>query len=221
MFEGYKLWAAKKEVQKRVEPLKKVDDKIDYLEKMARKKSSLAPITRDALYSELGDLYLDKFEHQEKAYGRLVVGHGFDSLFKAVESYVNSGDLVRAKNLLNSNAKVTLRPADGGEDKKITLQEACNSAEYASEISREKGRLMKIIERLELKKQGKWKGGFGGYYRASTATMAIIGILGGIFFLSSNITGNVIGLNQTSSNWIGIVLFIIGIIGAFAYFKRR
>ena len=55
----------------------------------------------------------------------------------------------------------------------------------------------------------------------TAATTAIIGIIGGIFFLSSNITGNVIGLNQTSSNWIGGVLFLIGLVGAFAYFKKR
>lgn len=50
----------------------------------------------------------------------------------------------------------------------------------------------------------------------------IIGLVGGLFFLSSNLTGNVIGnLNQTSSNWIGGFLFLIGLVGAFAYFKRR
>lgn len=52
------------------------------------------------------------------------------------------------------------------------------------------------------------------------ATTAIL-ILGSFFFLSSNLTGNVIGsLNQTSSNWIGAGLFLIGLIGAFVYFRR-
>lgn len=53
-------------------------------------------------------------------------------------------------------------------------------------------------------------------------TLAIIGLAGGIFFLSNNFTGNVIGsLNQTSSNIIGAVLFFVGILGAFFYFRRR
>jgi hypothetical protein len=57
--------------------------------------------------------------------------------------------------------------------------------------------------------------------RRKVLAPAIIGIVVGIFFLSSNITGNVIGsLNQTSSNWIGIILFVIGLIGAFAYFRK-
>ena len=55
-----------------------------------------------------------------------------------------------------------------------------------------------------------------------SSSMAVVGILTGLFFLSSNLAGNVIGsLNQTSSNWIGGVLFIIGLVGAFAYFRRR
>ena len=40
--------------------------------------------------------------------------------------------------------------------------------------------------------------------------------------LSSNITGNVVGnLNQTSSNWIGGILFIVGLFGVFFYFRKR
>lgn len=52
------------------------------------------------------------------------------------------------------------------------------------------------------------------------AAVILIGILGGIFFLSPNITGNVIGnLNSPTSNAIGGILMIIGIIAAFFYLK--
>ncbi|MEK6926905.1 MAG: hypothetical protein AABX11_00585 [Nanoarchaeota archaeon] len=55
-----------------------------------------------------------------------------------------------------------------------------------------------------------------------TSVVAISGLVGGLLFLSSNITGNVIGgLNQVSSNWIGGVLFVIGLIGAFTYLRNR
>lgn len=60
----------------------------------------------------------------------------------------------------------------------------------------------------------------GGLEKA-TRMAGIVGLIGGLFFLSSNITGNVIGINQTSSNWIGGILFFIGIIGIVTYFKRR
>ena len=49
---------------------------------------------------------------------------------------------------------------------------------------------------------------------------AIISLLGGLFFLSSNVTGNVIG-SQSSSNIIGAILLIIGLISGFFWFKKR
>lgn len=53
------------------------------------------------------------------------------------------------------------------------------------------------------------------------AITAIMGITLGLLFLSSNITGNVIGSGNGSANLAGIALLIIGIIGAFVYFKRK
>ena len=49
----------------------------------------------------------------------------------------------------------------------------------------------------------------------------IIGILGGLFFLSSNMTGKVVGLSQNYSNGIGASLMIIGLIGTFFLMKKR
>jgi len=66
---------------------------------------------------------------------------------------------------------------------------------------------------------------FRGLEKATTAAAAIIGLFGGILFLSNGITGNVIGnfTNMTNStmNWIGGVLFAVGLVGAFMYFRRR
>lgn len=74
------------------------------------------------------------------------------------------------------------------------------------------------VARLERKLQERNRSLSG---RLSVAA-SIIGVFGGLFFFSSNMTGNVINnLNQTSSNWIGGILFIIGLIGAFAYFKIK
>lgn len=58
--------------------------------------------------------------------------------------------------------------------------------------------------------------------RRVSAIIGIAGICSSLFFLSSSLTGNAVSsLNQAHSNWIGGVLFVIGIIGAFAYFKRK
>ena len=52
--------------------------------------------------------------------------------------------------------------------------------------------------------------------------LAIIGFCAGIFFLSLNLTGNAVGnLNPTFSNWIGGVLFISGLIGAFFALRKN
>jgi len=62
----------------------------------------------------------------------------------------------------------------------------------------------------------------GGLANKTFAILGIAGILAGLFFLSSNITGNAIGnFNQTSTNLTGGVLLVIGLIGAFAYFRKK
>ncbi|MBI2047043.1 hypothetical protein HYT26_02675 [Candidatus Pacearchaeota archaeon] len=55
-----------------------------------------------------------------------------------------------------------------------------------------------------------------------SATTAIIGLLGSIFFLSANLTGNVISnLSLKTSNMIGVVLFLVGVVGGLFYFRRK
>lgn len=55
---------------------------------------------------------------------------------------------------------------------------------------------------------------------AGIISLAGLGL--GIFFLSSNISGNVVGsLNQTSSNWIGGILFIVGIVAGFFWLRNK
>ena len=54
------------------------------------------------------------------------------------------------------------------------------------------------------------------------ASIATVAILSGIFFLSSNVTGNVISnLSNITSSWIGGVLFCIGLVSCFFWVKSR
>lgn len=51
---------------------------------------------------------------------------------------------------------------------------------------------------------------------------AIIGLIGGIFFFSNNITGNVIAdISVNTASFIGAGLFIVGLIGALFYFRSK
>ena len=70
-------------------------------------------------------------------------------------------------------------------------------------------------ERLEKVKKGKWHGLEG------KVAVALVLIIGSIFFLSPNITGNVIGnLSNNNSNFLGAILFILGI-GFLLFIFRR
>lgn len=54
------------------------------------------------------------------------------------------------------------------------------------------------------------------------AFVGIGSLLFSLLFLSQNITGNVIlSNNPTTSNWIGGILFLVGIVGAFFWFKTK
>lgn len=52
--------------------------------------------------------------------------------------------------------------------------------------------------------------------------LAVGGLVAGLAFLSFNITGNVVSnLSQKNSNIVGVVLFVLGIMASFFYFKGR
>jgi hypothetical protein len=55
-----------------------------------------------------------------------------------------------------------------------------------------------------------------------TSILAIVGFVIGIFFLQPNITGNVIAnLNSVTTNGIGAVFLLIGVVGTFLYFRKK
>lgn len=61
----------------------------------------------------------------------------------------------------------------------------------------------------------------GGLENAA-ATASIVGVLGGIFFLSANITGNAIAnMTNSTSNFLGAGLLIIGLVSGFFWIKGK
>jgi len=60
-----------------------------------------------------------------------------------------------------------------------------------------------------------------GFGQRAIATASIIGLVGGIFFLSSNVTGNVTGLSTGSSSLIGVLLLVIGFVSGYFWVKGR
>ena len=78
-------------------------------------------------------------------------------------------------------------------------------------------RLIKIGKYLQRREDRKKSGGLENL----SATIAIIGLIGGLFFLSSNFTGNVIGLNQSIGNILAAVLLIVGLVAGFFWVRSR
>jgi hypothetical protein len=61
-----------------------------------------------------------------------------------------------------------------------------------------------------------------GKLEKATATAAIAGILGGIFFLSTNITGNAIAdMTTKTTSFLGAGLLIVGLVAGFFWLKGR
>ncbi|OGJ17922.1 hypothetical protein A3K73_02475 [Candidatus Pacearchaeota archaeon RBG_13_36_9] len=49
----------------------------------------------------------------------------------------------------------------------------------------------------------------------------IVGLIGGMLFLSPNITGNAVGVNELASNIFGTVLLVTGLIGSFFWLRSH
>lgn len=81
------------------------------------------------------------------------------------------------------------------------------------EFDMEKGGLVKKTEQSRTLKSSK--------IEQTVLAAAYFSLILSILFFSSNLTGNVIGTSQSSSNIIGGTLFLIGIIAALIYFKNR
>jgi hypothetical protein len=102
-----------------------------------------------------------------------------------------------------------------GEPERINTERLMNSYERAREedIRVEHQRedvqgLVRSKERSNLEK--------------ATATASIVGVLGGIFFLSTNITGNAIAdMTTKTTSFLGAGLLIVGLVAGFFWVKSR
>lgn len=55
-----------------------------------------------------------------------------------------------------------------------------------------------------------------------SSVVALLGVIGGLFFLSPNLTGNVVAnASQTTSSWIGGVLLLIGLVGVYVFVRNK
>ncbi|GAI85504.1 unnamed protein product [marine sediment metagenome] len=58
--------------------------------------------------------------------------------------------------------------------------------------------------------------------RLGFAIAAMISLVGALFFSVFSLTGSVIqGLNESNSRWIGIILFVVGLVFTFLYNRTK
>ncbi len=119
---------------------------------------------------------------------------------------VRKGDKLRTLNAIDKRVYRLLKKE--GLDSKIS-QDTLQISEYTVDLGR------KVEDAIEkVKGQSDLEG--------RIVTTAILGFVLGIFFLSPSITGNVIAnLSQTTSNSIGFVLLLIGLISGILFYFRK
>jgi tetratricopeptide (TPR) repeat protein len=206
--------------------------KISYLQNILIKKPRLLnEKTKYALYETLGDLYNQQKEYATAATAYMKAGKrqkASEEAIKAIEStrpgerYSKPADILHKLGETDKAAEA-LRKIEKYEASAIAWKQAAIDAKRAGHndvAMRYLANAREDSERLEAVKETSKeiiKGRervFGELERtAAAATAALVGIFGGFYFFTPNITGNAIGsLSSTGSNWIGGILFIIGIL---------
>ncbi len=128
-------------------------------------------------------------------------------------AYARAGDLLKKKGDHLAAGRSYLHAARYGRDAKFIKGSPGGApndetiAEWREEGDRELFRSGSFIDK-------------DGLSRRLLVSVALIGLLGTTAFLFQNFTGNVIGANS-NSNVFGAIFFVIGITGAFLYFRKR
>jgi len=167
--------------------------------------------------------------------GTKYYGKDRNCLLKAAELYEQEGDLEKAayalqvcgEGLYDSNPVISLRTAKLFEKAAEKTENLYVKREFLKETKERLeqggagvgavriGRKLKSLEEEIQMEEEKWK-------NKGIATTSILGILGGIFFLSSNITGNAIAdLTTKTTSFLGAGLLIVGLIAGFFYIKDK
>ena len=96
------------------------------------------------------------------------------------------------------------------------------AAVYLTIVTSAAGAQLSHLEKEREKRGGRKPSvkSLGGLEGKLPAVIAISGLVLSLFFLSG-ITGNVTGLNNSTQSFLGVVLFVIGVISAVWYFKRK
>ncbi len=170
---------------------------------LTRKSNLLAPKTKESIYKRLTEIYLKKgrvleasryYAHENLAGSEHLISP--ESMHLQAEFLDQQGYHEEAERIRNSEAEI----------KGYATQRNLKKMNYAlSDLERELN--------IDLYNKA----------RAKKAVVApVVAVLGGLFCLSPNLTGNVIGNSSlNSSNLLGITLLLVGIVGALIVVRSK
>ncbi len=204
----------KEEIRRHMAHLSHPLAKVKYLEKVLKKEKNLSKRTLKNVKSTWYDLYME-IASSERNHAKNV--ESADHFAEAYHAYRKAGNIF--ENLGNhyeneDQAVCRLNAYTGAIGSFIDANNAYKK--HYRGLSNQ--RLLDNIRELEEKREIErniW------IPKRISVTTSIIGIVSGIFFLSPNLTGNVVGnLNQTSTNFIGGGFLILGLVAGFFWFKK-
>lgn len=226
----------KRDIQKRLRVLKTPDDKLNYLRKIwegnqfhrgngpRREKGLVKGETMIAIEESMGDA-----EYQKQEYGSAA-----DAYRRAGELYEKEGNFKNAKQFYKKAAETYVtagyyrEAGDAMEKAGDNYQASVYHKLHADGKSVDpwnsadrRGVIDSLGRAVPSRRRKGKKGDLEAAASSGAATAAIIGLLGGIFFFSSNLTGNAIGLNQSTGNIFGAILLVIGLVGSFFWFRNK
>lgn len=210
----------KKEITKRLSPHKTTKGRIEKIKSWLSKENLLSNNTKDVLYVRLGKEYLkDVGNKSPRQYAiQLDMDYGdahksneiYLEMLSAAEAYAKSGNFGKASRLVKN--------ADQYRNM-IT----CDREGYVRQVfDAFPERSTKMREDILNKKRFQKKRRSSHLEKTVTTVFIAFSLIIGLFFLSPNLTGNVVAdLTTTSSNGIGIILIVVGIVGALFYFRKK
>ena len=150
-----------------------------------------------------------------------------DKRFTYAQESENNGDLLNAFNQYRSAGKgyedigLVNKAYTSYENSLNALEQLQKAKDWGSDYERMKKGISSDLDRLKNEKMQRENKKHGGLEKV-TATASIVGVLGGIFFLSNNITGNAIAnISQSSGNILGAVLLVVGLVAGFFWVKKK
>jgi len=141
---------------------------------------------------------------------------------EAAELFSQEGRYGPAKRMYKHAITTSYNLSKEYERDSIGYRNAIEKAEYLESFMNRanKDRLLNLGGYLQRRKDRNQSG--GGQLESVLGAFGIIGIVLGLVFLSTNITGNVVSeINFTTTNIIGAVFILLGLICGFFYFKNK